>query len=73
VRDGQTESARDAGAGTLEETVESAADALLIVNAGIAPAPFSIEILPLDAHERLPAVSVATPRIGRHARGIRQI
>jgi len=67
VRGGQTESARDAGANTLEETVETAADALLIVNAGIAPAPWSIEILPLDARERSPAVTVATPRIGRFA------
>ena len=65
VRDSQVESARDAGSGTLEETVETAADALLIVNAGIAPAPWSIEILPLDAHERAPAVTVTTPRIGR--------
>jgi len=67
VRSGQTESARDAGAGTLEETVETAADALLIVNAGFAPAPWSIEILPLDARERSAAVTAATPRIGRFA------
>jgi hypothetical protein len=49
----------------LEETVETAADELVIVNAGIAPAPWSIEILPLDAGERPPAVTAATPRIGR--------
>ena len=67
MRGGQTESARDAGAGTLEETVETAAEALVIVNAGIAPAPWSIEILPLDARERSPAVTAAAPRIGRFA------
>jgi len=67
VRNSQTESVRDAGAGTLEETVETAADALLIVNPGIAPAPWSVEILPLDAHERSLSVTAATPRIGRFA------
>jgi hypothetical protein len=67
LRDRRTESARDAGAGTLEETVETAADALLIVNAGIAPAPWSIEILPLDARGRTPAVTAAAPHIGHFA------
>ncbi len=65
VQDGRTESTRDSGAGTLEETVETTADALVIVNAGIAPAPWSIEILPLDERERAPAVAAATPRISR--------
>ena len=65
VRDSQTESAHDAGGDALEETVETAADSLLIVNAGIAPAPWSIEIQPIDAGERAPAVTAATPRIRR--------
>ncbi|MHB8835648.1 MAG: hypothetical protein ACYC9Y_08060 [Candidatus Methylomirabilia bacterium] len=65
VRGGLTESVRDAGAAPLAETVETAAEALLILNAGSAPAPWSIEILPLDARERSPAVSAAAPRISR--------
>ena len=67
VRDGKTESAHDAGAGTLDETVETAAEMLVIVNAGSAPASWAVEILPLDSHDRTPAVTAATPRIGSFA------
>lgn len=67
VRGGQTESARDAGAGLLEETVDTAAEALMIVNAGAAAAPWSIEMLPLGPGERSAAITPAAPRIGTFA------
>lgn len=65
--DGRTESAREAGAAALEETVETTADALVVVNAGDAAAPWSVDTVPLEARERSPAVSAAAPRIGRFA------
>ena len=65
VRGGRTESARDAGGGTLEETAETDAEILLLVNAGIAPSPWAVEILQLEDHERAAAVTPAAPRIER--------
>jgi hypothetical protein len=61
VREGRTESAHDAGDGALAETIESAAEALVIVNAGGSAASWSLEALPLDRGMRAAAVGVGAP------------
>jgi hypothetical protein len=67
VRDGRTESAHDAGGASLDETLETAADTLVVVNAGGAPAPWSAEILLLDDRALTAAIAPGRPFVARFA------
>lgn len=65
VRGGAVESAHDAGPGVLDETIETDAATLLLLNAGATAAPWAAEVLPIGA--RGPALAPGRPLISRFA------